>query len=139
MAICSYLLPFRRARFDEREMVVLASYLEMLVQVGCEVLVLDGSPPEVFGRNEDVLREVCLHHPVDRSFGYVNDKVNGIHTGVALATCEKIVLADDDIRYRSESCLEVVKLLEDFAVIRPQNFLRPLPWWGCMEAAPNAA
>ena len=103
-------------------MVMLASYLEMLTQAGCEALVIDGSPPEVFARNEDVLREVCLHRAVDRSYGYLNDKVNGIHTGVALATCQKIVLADDDIRYRSESLMKVVKLLENFSVVGRRIF-----------------
>lgn len=135
MVICNYLLPFRRASFCDREIAKLASYLEMLAQAGCEVVVIDGSPAEVFLCNDDLLREVCLHQPVDRRFGYLNDKVNGIHTGIALATRPKIVLADDDIRYTSATLQRVLSLLDDFDVVRPQNFLRPLPWWGRMEAA----
>lgn len=135
MPASSYLLPFRRASFQEREVAKLAAYFEMLQQAGCEVLLIDGSPAEVFVRNDNLLRDLCLHRPVDRSFGYLNDKVNGIHTGLALTNCDKVVLADDDIRYTSQTLNEALRLLDEFDVVRPQNFLRPLPWWGCTEAA----
>jgi hypothetical protein len=72
---------------------------------------------------------------VDRSFGYLNDKVNGVHTGVRLAATEKIILADDDIRYGAAQIESVCELLDRFEVVRPQNHLSPLPWWGRMEAA----
>jgi hypothetical protein len=65
----------------------------------------------------------------------LNDKVNGIHTGVNLASAEKILLADDDIRYTPSQIELVCQLLEDFEVVRPQNFLSPLPWWARMESA----
>jgi hypothetical protein len=61
--------------------------------------------------------------------------VNGIHTGVNLAATEKIILADDDIRYSPPEIERVKELLEHFEVVRPQNFLWPLPWWARMEAA----
>jgi hypothetical protein len=78
---------------------------------------------------------VAEHHPVDRQFGFLNDKVNGIHTGVGLSPNENIVLADDDIRYDRTNLSEVTALLDEFEVVRPQNFLKPLPWWAKMEAA----
>ncbi|MEY2547910.1 MAG: hypothetical protein QOD64_492, partial [Verrucomicrobiota bacterium] len=89
----------------------------------------------VFAQHAAIWRSVCRHEPVDRSFGYLNDKVNGIHTGVRLASTEKIILADDDIRYGAAEIDRVSELLENFDVVRPQNFLWPLPWWGRMEAA----
>nr|MBA3272817.1 hypothetical protein [Chthoniobacterales bacterium] len=59
----------------------------------------------------------------------------GIHTGVERASCEKIVLADDDIRYAPDDVPRICTLLDEFEVIRPQNYLEPLPWWARMEAA----
>jgi len=97
--------------------------------------VIDGSPPEVFAKHHALLHPVCRHIPVDRSYGYLNDKVNGVHTGAAAVTQDKIILADDDIRYRADQLNEIVRLLDRFEVVRPQNFLRPLPWWAKMESA----
>lgn len=113
----------------------LAAYFQLLVAADCEVLVVDGSPPDVFGEHAAVWGESCVHRAVDRSFGYLNDKVNGIHTGVAAATCEKIILADDDIRYTAENIAKMCERLEQAEVVRPQNFLSPLPWWARMESA----
>src|SRR3954469_20797066 len=131
----TYLLPIRRATFGSAEAAQLAEYFRELTEAGCEVLVVDGSPAEVFAEHEHAWRSLCRHEPVDRSFGFLNDKVNGIHTGVRLASTEKIILADDDIRYAPVQIDRVCQLLEDFEVVRPQNFLSPLPWWGRMEAA----
>jgi cellulose synthase/poly-beta-1,6-N-acetylglucosamine synthase-like glycosyltransferase len=61
--------------------------------------------------------------------------VNGIHTGVERATYEKIVLADDDVRYDADSLRAVIDFLDQYEVVRPQNFLSPLSWCGRMEAA----
>src|SRR5947209_9448443 len=135
MKRCTYLLPIRRTKFSETETSELAKYFRALAECGCDALVVDGSPADVFERHDESWRSVCRHESVDRSFGFMNDKVNGIHTGVNLATTEKIVLADDDIRYRAGEVNRVCELLDEFEVVRPQNFLSPLPWWGRMEAA----
>jgi hypothetical protein len=132
---CTYLLPIRRATFSTAEADALRDYFGTLNEAGCDVLVIDGSPNAVFHQHPEVWRLVCRHEPVDRSFGYLNDKVNGIHTGVRLAANEKIVLADDDIRYTAAEIDRVCELLDTFDVVRPQNFLSPLPWWARMEAA----
>ncbi|HEY2139590.1 MAG TPA: hypothetical protein VGH00_05880 [Chthoniobacterales bacterium] len=132
---CTYLLPIRRGKFSEAETLDLAKYFETLNAAGCDVLVIDGSPVPVFAKNSEIWRPLVGHEPVDRSFGYLNDKVNGIHTGVRLAGNEKIILADDDIRYAPAEIDRVCELLDNFEVVRPQNFLEPLPWWARMEAA----
>src|SRR5947207_15757200 len=131
----TYLLPLRRTRFSASEASELADYFRDLAEAGCEVLVVDGSPSQVFAEHSEAWRSVCRHEKVDRSFGYLNDKMNGIHTGVRLAAMEKIILADDDIRYAAAEIDRVSELLDEFEVVRPQNFLSPLPWWGRIEAA----
>jgi len=132
---CTYLLPIRRANSSAEEANELAEYFGSLSAAGCEVLVIDGSPEPVFQQHDEVWGRFCRHEKVDRSFGFLNDKVNGVHTGVQLASKEKIILADDDIRYRREEIDQVCELLENFEVVRPQNYLAPLPWWARMEAA----
>jgi Glycosyltransferase like family 2 len=135
MQRCTYLLPIRRAAFCVKEAAELADYFRSLNAAGCDVLVIDGSPAPVFAQHDEIWRSGSRHEQVDRSFGYLNDKVNGIQTGVRLATTEKMILADDDIRYSPPEIERVCKLLDDFEVVRPQNFLSPLPWWARMEAA----
>jgi hypothetical protein len=110
-------------------------YFEMLSQAGCEVLVVDGSAPEVFAEHERAWRNVCRHAPVDSKYTYLNGKVNGVHTGVDLAHCERIIMADDDIRYTAADVERACRLLEQYEMVRPQNYLSPLPWWARMEAA----
>ncbi|HVF50767.1 MAG TPA: glycosyltransferase family 2 protein [Pyrinomonadaceae bacterium] len=132
---CTYLLPIRRVRADGREAADFARYFERLARAGCEVLVVDGSPPEVFDAHDDAWRGACRHVRVNPKYAYLNGKVNGVHTGVDLARSERIVLADDDIRYTSGDIARACELLDRYEMLRPQNYLAPLPVWGRMEAA----
>lgn len=132
---CTYILPIRRARFVANEAEELRSYLSILHESGCELLVVDGSPNEVFAQHGEAWRDRCRHERVNPRFRFLNDKVNGIYTGVELATREKIIIADDDIRYDKIDIEHVAELLDRFEVVRPQNFLSPLPLWARIEAA----
>jgi hypothetical protein len=135
MSRCTYLLPIRRASFSATEAAELAEYFRTVSDADCDLLIIDGSPSQVFQQHHEAWHFLSRHEKVDRSFGYLNDKVNGIHTGVSLAPTEKIILADDDIRYAPAQIDRVCELLDEFEVVRPQNFLAPLPWWARMEAA----
>jgi hypothetical protein len=117
-------MPIRRAVFNPSEADLLRSYLESISRASSEIIVVDGSPDEVFAAHHRIWKDVCRHEPVDRRFGYLNDKVNGIQTGVRLANHDKIILADDDIRYTSNNISEIVRRLDQFDVARPQNFFR---------------
>jgi hypothetical protein len=125
----TYLLPIRRPSFSEAESAELREYLSILAETGCEVLVIDGSAPDIFAQHHRAWSDVCRHEPVDGRFTYLNDKVNGIHTGVALASRAKIILADDDIRYDRIDIEKICSLLDEFEVVRPQNYLA-LRWIG---------
>jgi hypothetical protein len=132
---CTYLLPIRRTRASGIEMQDFAAYFQMLAAANCEVLVVDGSPANVFAEHDEAWRTLCRHVTVDPQYTYLNGKVNGVHTGVDLASCERIILADDDIRYTAEDVERMCTLLDEHEMVRPQNFLRPLPWWARMEAS----
>ncbi|HLM55165.1 MAG TPA: hypothetical protein VK422_03495, partial [Pyrinomonadaceae bacterium] len=81
-ARCTYLLTIRRVRYDAREARGFRDYFRTLAAAGCEVLVVDGSPQEVFAAHGEAWRGACVHAPVDPQYKYLNGKVNGIHTGV---------------------------------------------------------
>lgn len=132
---CTYLLTIRRVRFDPREAEDFKRYFRRLRVAGCEVLVVDGSPLETFAAYGKVWHNACRHVPVDPQYKYLNGKVNGIHTGIALAAHEHIILADDDIRYTPADVRRMTSLLNAYEMVRPQNYLRPLPFWARMEAA----
>jgi hypothetical protein len=134
-AHCTYLLTIRRVRFDADEAGRFGDYFRTLAGAGCEVLVVDGSPHDVFAAHAEAWRGACAHAPVDPQYKYLNGKVNGIHTGVSLAAHERIILADDDIRYTPEDVLRMAAMLDSFDMVRPQNYLRPLPAWARTEAA----
>ncbi len=131
---CTYLLTIRRARFNVEEAADFREYFESLAAV-CEVLVVDGSPPDVFAEHGKMWRNVCRHEPVDPQYKYLNGKVNGIHTGVGVAAHDHIILADDDIRYTPDDARRMAELLADYEMVRPQNYFRPLPVWARTEAA----
>ncbi|MFN2531838.1 MAG: hypothetical protein ABR555_11120, partial [Pyrinomonadaceae bacterium] len=59
----------------------------------------------------------------------------GVQTGVDLASCERIILADDDIRYCVADVERMCEFLDNFEMVRPQNFIAPLPWWARVETA----
>jgi hypothetical protein len=132
---CTYILPIRRVRALPQEIDELAEYFRSLARAGCEVLVVDGSSPEIFAEHNCGWRKLCRHVTVDRKYTYLNGKVNGVHTGVDLASCETIIVADDDIRYTSADIRRVCELLKHYDMVRPQNYLAPLPSWGRTEAA----
>ncbi|HEX8560790.1 MAG TPA: glycosyltransferase family 2 protein [Pyrinomonadaceae bacterium] len=132
---CTYLLTIRRVRFDAREAEGFARYFRLLAESGCEVLVVDGSPREVFAAHAGAWRGACRHAPVDPQYKYLNGKVNGVHTGMALAAHERVILADDDIRYTPADVRRMSRLLGEYEMVRPQNYLSPLPPWARTEAA----
>lgn len=131
----TYLLTIRRVRFNREEADEFAEYFRSLAAAGCEVLIVDGSSAEVFDLHDDVWRVVCRHIKVDPQYKFLNGKVNGIHTGVALTNHEAIILADDDIRYTPENVVRMIDLLARHEMVRPQNYLSPLPVWARTEAA----
>jgi len=132
---CSFILPIRRVQVDPLEIKGLAGYFQLLRSAGCELLVVDGSPKPVFEEHRKSWQSLSRHVTPDPKYTYLNGKVNGVHTGVDLASCERIILADDDIRYRAADVKRMCDLLDKYEMVRPQNFIAPLPWWARLETA----
>ena len=105
----------------------MTSYLRWLSK-SVEVLVIDGSPPDVFAVHAMHWNAFTLHRPPDSDISVLNGKVWGVLTGLRYATYEKLIIADDDVRYDEVALKRVAALLEKAHVVRPQNYFEPLPW-----------
>jgi hypothetical protein len=120
----TYILPIRKPGLEDLS--ELGEYLDGLVG-RLEVIVVDGSPPEVYEANA-AFWPSCTHIAPDPARRVANGKVWGVLTGLDRAACDKVIIADEDVRYEPESLSRVLRLLNDAEVVRPQNYFDPLPW-----------
>jgi hypothetical protein len=128
----SYILPLRLAHPADEELI---RYVRGLTRY-CEVIVVDGSPREVFdsfaARCGRLVRHVA---PAADHAALLNGKVAGVLTGLALASHERLVIADDDVRYGLRELQAVSDALADADVVRPQNYFDPMPWHARLDTA----
>ena len=129
----SYVLPLRWS--DGAGRGELTQYLRELRPLCAEILVVDGSPPEVFNANAEAWGGLALHARPDPRTECKMGKVAGVTTGVRLASCEVVVIADDDVRYESTALQRTIGYLADYDLVRPQNFFAPLPWHARWDTA----
>src|SRR5690348_2426922 len=105
----------------------LAAYLCELSILNFEVIVVDESPPTFIDQNRRVLRWVSRYVPPTAH-------LDPIRAAIELASCEKVIVADGQVRYSESALDEVSMLLELHEVVEPQDYFDPLPWWGGIEA-----
>jgi hypothetical protein len=115
----------------------ITSYLRQVAEVVAEVIVADGSPPDIFARHRDAWSVIpgVVHVPPDADLRFLMGKVNGVMTGVRRASSDRVVIADDDVRYEDEALARLVRLLDHADVVRPQNYFDPLPWHARWDTA----
>ncbi|MHB1836159.1 MAG: glycosyltransferase family 2 protein [Solirubrobacteraceae bacterium] len=130
----TYVLPIRWER-DASMRGELAEYLRVLAGWCDDVLVVDGSPDGVFADNDRAWAGHVRHVRPDPAYRCLNGKVTGVLTGLALARHERVVLADDDVRYERAALHRVVEQLCDHDLVRPQNYYCPSPWHACWDTA----
>jgi hypothetical protein len=120
---CSYVVALNRTD-DLRE---LARYLST-ISLDCDVVILDPSPRFLFATNARTLRWVGRHvHMPDGPSDLTR-------AASAVAACEKVIVAADDIRYTPDAIARMCALLELHDVVEPQDYLDPLPWWSGLDA-----
>ncbi|MDQ6943040.1 MAG: glycosyltransferase family 2 protein, partial [Candidatus Eremiobacteraeota bacterium] len=131
IAETTYVLPIRRtAILNDDE---LPAYLDALVKL-VPVIVVDGSPPEVFAHHAATWPQGILHLPVDEDRqGDLNGKVAGVVTGMRRVRTAKAVIADDDVRYDPFALRRLAALLDGAGVVRPQNVFNPAPWHAVLD------
>lgn len=119
-----YVLPLRW--HDDAGLAELVAYLTELVEL-IDVTVVDGSQSALFSAHARAFPPGLRHLPVQPWPGR-NGKVAGVMTGVRAARHERVVLADDDVRYTPETLQAVVGMLDGADLVRPQNVFDPAPW-----------
>ncbi|HWC48229.1 MAG TPA: glycosyltransferase family 2 protein [Solirubrobacterales bacterium] len=120
---------------DGTQRAELAEHLARIALLVAEVIVVDGSEPEVFSANAAAWGEHVRHLPPGEGETWLMGKVAGVRTGVELASRERVVIADDDVRYEPEALRRVAALLDDYDLVRPQNYFDRLPWHARWDTA----
>ncbi|MDQ3569718.1 MAG: glycosyltransferase family 2 protein [Actinomycetota bacterium] len=125
-------MPLRRWRADpDHELIGYLGWLGDRV----DTIVVDGSGPEVFAAHRRWFGSLVTHVPVDADLTGRYGKVNGVITGVRAASHERVVIADDDVRYDTAGLERMARLLEHADLVRPQNYFEPLPWHARWDTA----
>jgi hypothetical protein len=126
-----YVLPLRWV--EDSGLAELTDYLVQLTG-WVDVTVVDGSPAAVFRRHAERWEGLVRHLPPEPWPGR-NGKVAGVVTGVSRARHERVVIADDDVRYDYDGLVRVSGMLAVADLVRPQNFFDPLPWHARWDTA----
>jgi hypothetical protein len=119
-----YVIPLRWSDDDAAD--EFTHYLEVLSTL-VPVTVVDGSNPALFARHRERWAAYCRHIEPEPWPGR-NGKVGGVVTGVGAARHERIVIADDDVRYDALALGRLRRLLDRAELVRPQNVFGPAPW-----------
>ena len=128
----SYVLPIKwDAGQDIDE---LTGYLES-ISAHVELLIVDGSAAANFKRHHEAWARFGKHIPPAASYNFINGKVNGVMTGFRIAQHDKVVIADDDIRYTVAQLEHMTQLLDEAHLIVPQNYFAPNPWHAQWDTA----
>lgn len=127
----SYILPIRAngtAHVSE-----LSTYLRSIHRM--QIIVVDASDDATFAALGAALPSSIEHVKPDPDIAGVNGKVRGVLTGLRCAIHEKVVIADDDVRYDPWSLRAVVSALDRYDIVRPQNYFSPLPWHALLDSS----
>jgi hypothetical protein len=100
------------------------------------VIVVDGSPPEVFDQHAARFADTALHVRTDPTLAMRNGKVAGVHTGIRHARGDRVVIADDDVRHTAATLRELAGDLRWADLVIPQNvFPIDAPWHARWDTA----
>lgn len=118
----TYVLPLRADGPDPE----LDAYLHRLSREVDDLIVVDGSAPEVYEGHDRRWPEAVRHlRPEELT---PMGKVGNALTGLAVARHELVVIADDDVRWTPDLLQRAIAAMGDAGVARPQNRFVPAPW-----------
>ena len=100
----------------------------------CDVTVVDGSEGTYAEHRRTRWAGLVRVMRPDPRYGGANGKVTGAMTGIEVARHERVVLADDDVRYDRPHLAAVVRALHGADLVLPQNYPTHLPWWAWWES-----
>ena len=129
----TYVLPIKAQTTDSTA--ELGRYFDRLERVGMKVIVVDGSRSDVFDVHAAAWGGSVLHVPPAADVRGLNGKTRGVLTGIALAVTDKVIIADDDVRYHEAGLISVLEALDRYDVVRPQNYFAPQVWHTLLDDA----
>ena len=135
---CELVVPLKWDRPDPQVEADLEAHLRGLAGL-CDVTVVDGSTgPDAERRRSRWSEHVRVLRPEPRWDG-ANGKVGGAMTGIAAARHERVVVADDDVRYSPDRWrVSVVDMRERGAKITDEELERLVEWLGRVKGTnPN--
>lgn len=106
------------------------------------VVVVDGSPPDVQDAHARRLPVGVRQERVGTPPPGRNGKAVSVRHGLRVTDAERVVVADDDVRWDPLDLRRALRLLDDAEVVRPQNVFAPAPWharWDTGRALLNRA
>jgi hypothetical protein len=137
-------------RHGVRRATEMGAYLASLLTATPHVTVVDGSAPEQFRRHRatwpsgvrhvrpepaEAWRPVPAGEPGSAADRPVNGKVLGAMTGIRMSRCERVVIADDDVRLTVDDLAALAHRLEDCDLVKPVNVFDRWPWHACWDGA----
>jgi hypothetical protein len=129
----SYVLPIR-SRPGDLGIEELTDYLEWLSE-RADVVIVDGSEPASFRAHRERWGHLATHISPADDIACANGKVRGVLTGLRSVRYERVVIADEDVRYDDEGLERMGRLLVEADLVRPQNYFDPVPWHARWDTA----
>ena len=129
-----YVVPIRCASCTRDAHDELIDHLATLGGVA-RVIVADGSRADVARTHAERFGPVATHVEVQPTS--LNGKVDGVREGLRHATHERVVIADDDVRYSVDGLLAVADALAGCDLVIPQNVFpgETMPWHARWDTA----
>jgi hypothetical protein len=112
----------------------LDEYVRWLAQ-RVETIVVDASPAAVFEAHAAAWGALVRHVAPEPELAGPAGRAGSVLTGVRLANCERMIVADDDVRYDDDALRRVERALDRADVVRPQNYYDPMPWQARWDTA----
>ncbi|HEY8133848.1 MAG TPA: hypothetical protein VII12_18360 [Thermoanaerobaculia bacterium] len=131
---CTYLVALEGDCASADDLRELAAYLSNLAVSDFDVVIVDGSRPPTLDRNRQTLRWVGRHVVAGPQHLTADGSIDLIRAAVDLATCDKVIVADAQVRYSDEAIDRICTLLDLHEVVEPQDYIDPLPWWSGIDA-----
>jgi len=103
-------------------------YLHRLADEVDEVVVVDGSPADVFADHARRWADAVGHVVPDAAIADPPDKPVGVVTGARAAGHDVVVVADDDVRWTLPDLADAAGRMDETDLLRPHNRFDPMPW-----------
>ena len=138
-----YVLPIRCDSCPPDAHDALVAYLGT-ISSSARIIVADGSPDAIATMHARRFGVVATHSRVDEDLASRNGKVAGVRTAMHDSSNERVVIADDDVRYTPDSLRAVAHALDACDLVIPQNVFprNHLPWharWDTARSLVNRA